>query len=369
MKVLIVTPRICPSRFNYYYQLGKLCKLTVISELTPESSDFEEALSSSTIPFKLIYLNGIVVKDYLSISFKVLKYLRKCINSTVVIEQYSSPTSMIAIVYLKLKKKPFFLNADGGFIKHHESRIKRFIKRFFLSSANYYLVSSNFASKYLVFYGANPKNIYQFPISSSAYIKPLSVFKSKKESDLFRTKLFNNNYPIVTYVGRFVYEKGFDLFLNLVQSEQVVANFLMIGGRLEISDDISNHNKNLKVIDNVSSDDVKKYLYISDLHVIPSRNDVWNYTLVEAYNMGTRVVASSGTGAAVELLYNKDKFMFKINDFDEFIQSVKNGLETEKTNQESSYYLQMSMKYTSGNMAKSIHNILSLVDRDTNEIN
>lgn len=364
MKILIVTPRICPSRYNYYNELGNLCELTVVSELKPESDSFERVLSINKLSFKLVYLNGLVIKDYLSLSFKIFKQLRGNLESTIIIEQYSSPTSMLGIIYLRFLKKPFFLNADGGFINFHESRLKRFIKRGFISSASHYLSSSSLATDYLMYYGADINNISQFPISSSPYTDILNVFSSDRESQAFKSTIFDDGKPIITYVGRFVNEKGYGLFYKLVKSGLIDANFLMIGGQLDHKNYPFNDYHNLKVIDHVSSEEVKKYLYISDLHVIPSRSDVWNYTLIEAYNMGTRVIASSGTGAAVEMLYNKDKFMFNVNDFDEFIQVVEIAIKSNKSAQEIQYYQQMSEKYTSKNMAETIHNILKSIEKN-----
>jgi glycosyltransferase involved in cell wall biosynthesis len=70
-----------------------------------------------------------------------------------------------------------------------------------------------------------------------------------------------------------------------------------------------------------------KYLAASDLHLIPSRSDVWNYTLVEAYSMGTRVVSSNSTGSAIEVLYDQNNFMFSSNDFNDMIDKINRGLE------------------------------------------
>lgn len=358
MKVIIITPRICPSRFNYYFELGKLNDLIVISELKPESKDFETSISNSRLGFKLIYLNGIVIKDYLSISFKIIKLINSNLNSIIIVEQYSSPTSMLAILLLKMRRTSFYLNADGGFVNFEESRIKKYIKTFFISAADRYLSSSQFASNYLSYYGANHKNIDIYPISSSPYIEQSNFFSSDEERINFKSNVFKTEKPIITYVGRFVPEKGFDLFVDVVKSGMVDANFLLIGGQLDHINFQTGSHDNLKVLNHVSSIEVSRYLCASDLHVIPSRNDVWNYTLVEAYSMGTRVVASDKTGAAIEILYNKDNFMFPSGNVKSMISVINHALSYKIMDVEASYYLKISKKYSSENMAKTIHDIL-----------
>jgi glycosyltransferase involved in cell wall biosynthesis len=362
MKILILTPRICPARYYYYLELGDLADLTVISELLPESSDFNNTIESSPKSFKLIYLNAIRVKDYLSFSLKIFKFLRIYNNHRIIIEQYSSPTSMLAIVYLRLNKKSFFLNADGGFVKYDESIFKRALKKSIISSATYYLSNGELAKVYLIYYGALPKRIFHFPLASSQRKVLSDVFNSREELLKFKFSLFESSKPIITYVGRFVSEKGFDIFYDLVVSNRINANFIMIGGNLDINRINGLSNTGIKVLDQVNKEDVYKYLAISDLHIIPSRRDIWNYTLIEAYNMQTRVTASNHTGSAIELLFNKEKLLFNTNNIDELVGKVNYALMLDKTNDELDYYDSISNVYTSQNMAKTIFAIMNSLE-------
>lgn len=360
MKVLILTPRICPARYNYYSELSKLTDLNLISELRPENKIFDTTINNTKLTFRLEYLDGFIIRDYLSFSYKIIRYLSENIKRTIIIEQYSSPTSMLAILYLKLRKKSFFLNADGGFINLEENHFKKKIKSFFISSANFYFSSSDATSKYLEYYGAKNANIYKFPISSTSNINKEDIFSSYEERNLYKSELFKTNKPIITYIGRFVHEKGYDLFIDLIVRGNLDANYLMVGGKLDSSNlgiELSKSN-NLKVVDHVSISEVYKYLGISDLHLIPSRNDVWNYTLVEAYRMGTRVISSDKVGAAQELLFDREKFMFPYDDFKRMLEVINYSLNTHKNDTELNYYNEISKDYSSENMAKSICDIL-----------
>jgi glycosyltransferase involved in cell wall biosynthesis len=360
MKVFILTPRICPARYNYYIELSKYADLSLVSELRPENKIFDKTLKNTKLTFNLEYLDGFIIKDYLSFSLRVIRYLSGNLNRIIIIEQYSSPTSMLAILYLKFKKKPFFLNADGGFINNEETLLKKKIKSFFISCANFYFSSSDATSKYLEYYGAKKDNIYNYKISSTSHINKDDVFLSYEDYMIYKSELFKNDKPIITYIGRFVHEKGFDLFIDLIVKGNVDANYLMIGGKLDSSNLVIELAKlnNLKVIDHVSISEVYKYLKISDLHVIPSRNDVWNYTLVEAYRMGTRVISSDKVGAAQELLFDRENFMFHYDDFNRMLEVINFSLITNKNDLEINYYREISEEYSSENMAKSIYVVL-----------
>jgi glycosyltransferase involved in cell wall biosynthesis len=220
-------------------------------------------------------------------------------------------------------------------------------------------------SDYLMNYGAIENNIFLYPISSQLKSLRSNAFESDIEKYKFKSMLFDNGKQLITYVGRFVEEKGFDLFFNLAKKGLIDVNFIMIGG----SEDQLNENlmsiPNLKIIEYSDSTLISKYLSVSDLHVIPSRSDVWNYTLVEAYSNATRVVASNKTGSALELLYMKDEFLFDYDDFDMMVKTIIRALKLTITNSEKKYYKEISDRYSSENMAKVINDsILTFAKRE-----
>ena len=66
---------------------------------------------------------------------------------------------------MKLKKIPYCIEIDGGIIRK-DNFIKRKLKTFLLSKANFYISSSDKSDDYLVNYGAERRKIYRYPFSS-----------------------------------------------------------------------------------------------------------------------------------------------------------------------------------------------------------
>ena len=74
--------------------------------------------------FKEIYLKGINVRTDSALCFSILPYLDKKKYDVIVLGGYSTPTGMMALQYMKMKKIPFILNCDGGMIKADKANNK-----------------------------------------------------------------------------------------------------------------------------------------------------------------------------------------------------------------------------------------------------
>ena len=114
MKVLFMTNVPSPYRVDFFYELGKYCDLTVLFETNTAKSRDASWKTDEFLNFKGVFLKGIKVGEAESFSLNVMPYLSKKKYDIIVVGMYSSPTGMIAIEYMKLKKIPFVISSDGG---------------------------------------------------------------------------------------------------------------------------------------------------------------------------------------------------------------------------------------------------------------
>lgn len=305
MNILIITCMISPARCNYYNELGKLCNLTVIAErefLSDRGHNFKLELTKY---YNKIELKGLKIGSYMAFSPFIIKYLKENNFDVIVIEQYASPTSILAIEYLYRNKIPFFINADGGFIKK-ENILKYKIKKSYISKATRWLTTGEFSKKYLIHYGAKQNDIYIYPFSS--YTLEDIIHNSLMISNklILKNKLKIKEDKLIISVGQFIPRKGFDVLLKsckYLKNENI--GIYIIGGVItdEYNKIINDLNlNNVYFIDFLSKEELKEYYCAADIAVFPTREDVWGFVVNEAMSFGLPVITTSRCGAGLELI-------------------------------------------------------------------
>ena len=165
-KVLFLVNIPSPYRVSFFNELEKLCDLTVLFERKTSDERELDWFNNNFTDFKAVFLEGIKINKNNVLCFSVTKYLKRELFDLIIVGGYATPTGILAINYLKLKKIPFVLNADGGFINKNESFFKRAIKKYYIVSADFWLSTSEITSSYLKHYGENSKAIYVYPFTS-----------------------------------------------------------------------------------------------------------------------------------------------------------------------------------------------------------
>lgn len=317
MKVLFLTNLPAPYRVDFFSELGKYIDLTVIYERDSASCRNEKWKSKSKKNYKEIFLKSKKIGDDNSISFEIIKYLKKEKYEHIIIGQYSTYTAMIAILYLKLTKIPFIISSDGGFVKENENRIKFKLKHFMISSANYWLSTGNFTNEYFIHYGANSDRIYKYPFTS---VKEDNIISNKnliEEKNKYKNIIeLKSNAKMVLYVGQFINRKGIDILIKATSNFDNNIVVYAIGGKLteEYKSLINKLNiKNIKFIDFMEKEKLLNYYKAADLFIFPTRNDIWGLVVNEALAAGVPVITSKNCGAGIELIKN-DYNGFLIND-------------------------------------------------------
>ncbi len=310
MKILYLTNIPSPYRVDFFNELGKRCELTVIFESTASTERDINWRAESAKNYRAIYLKGIKIGTAESFCPQITRYLTSEYQ-IIVIGMYSSPTSMYAIEYMKVRKIPFFLNSDGGMVKN-DSLLKAKIKRHFISAASAWLSTGDFTTNYLCYYGAKKDWIFKYPFTSmSEYDISQAHLYKKKGKSFFRKKLGMKEKQIILTVGRFTYKngygKGYDTLLRAAEQMPKSIGIYIVGGDPTEEFVEWKKNKNLSNIHYVGfkkKEMLAEYYAAADIFTLLSVNDVWGLVINEAMAYSLPIIVSNGCGAGIELIQN-----------------------------------------------------------------
>jgi len=204
----------------------------------------------------------------------------------------------------------------------------RLDKRFLINNKDYELVNNMFRENTFKYnsYGVGC-DVYKFDKNRFTEIDRLNLKENLNIDGKF----------VITYTGRFVDFKGFDLvyhsFLKLEEEFPCEVVLLLIGGRDPIhttgltkqEEDYLFNNKSIVNIGYTS--EVEKYLAITDVFLFPSKKEGLPVCIVEALAMGVPVVTldERGNSDVVKNDYNGYlvKSVSKSNDINQIVEKLK----------------------------------------------
>lgn len=325
MKVLFTTNVPSPYRIDFFNELGKLCELTVLFESDTAKSRNTRWMNNSEINFKSIFLNSIKYGEAEGISSEILKYVSKKEFDIIIIGFYTSLTSILAIQYMKHKKIKFFISSDGGIIKK-DKKIKYIIKKYLISSADYYLSSGSITSKYLEYYGANKKNIHLYPFTSVKKTEILTEPLCRDEKKNIKRSLNIKEEIMILSVGQFIYRKGYDLLLEAIKDIDEKVGVYIIGGKEteEYKNIKQKYNlKNVYFLDYMDKKMIKYFYKAADLFVLPTREDIWGLVINEAMAYGLPIITTENCVAGMEMIVqNKNGWIIQNEDIYELKDTI-----------------------------------------------
>ena len=229
LNVAILTCRQSAQRMNYYNALGRLCKLTVIAERKTPDTVVEE-YNIRTENYKVVYLNGIPMFGYMAFCPGVIKKLKEDLYDIIIVEQYATPTAILAISYMHRYKIPFIISADSGFPNRKENKLKYSFKKSIISKADFWITGGKGGAQYLEYYGADSDKtrIFKFsPYSYNDQPQHIPTYEEKKEKKI---KLKMKESIVIISVGQQIHRKGFDILLRAVNDIGDDIGIYILGG-------------------------------------------------------------------------------------------------------------------------------------------
>lgn len=355
MKILIISNIPSPYRIDFFNELGKMVDLTVIFEAeSAKGITFNWNLNEIKW-FKAIFLKKGDIEEK-KINWKILKYIKKNEYDVVIVTSYAYFTEMLSLVTLKIKRIPYYLEIDGGFVRE-ENILKKIYKTFLISNAKGYFSPSNFSDIYLTYYGANNGEIFRYPFTSLKNKDIQQLITSKEEKSKLRNKLHMDEDKIILAVGRFIHTKGFDVLLNTCNKLDNDVGIYIVGGEptaeyLEL--------KNTYGLNNVyfegfkTKEELSEYYKAADVFVLPTRGDVWGLVINEAMAFGLPIITTDGCVAGIELVKNGENgYIVPVDSVDELLIAINNILlDSNLANQMALKNLDKIRNYSIENMVK-----------------
>lgn len=332
-----------------------MCKLTVLFERQNALDREPKWLSYRQTNFKAEYLNGKKFGADSAICFGVTRWLHKEMFDIFIVGGYGTPTGMIAIETLRLRKIPFILNADGGFIRD-ENKLKFLIKKHFIKVASYYLSSGGITSKFWKYYGAKSPEIYEYPFTSLRRRDILNNPISCKEKALYKKQLQISEGKMIISVGQFIYRKGLDVLLESCNKLPRDYGLYIVGGEPTqeyISVKEKHKFENVHFVGFKSKEELKEYYLASDLFVLPTREDIWGLVINEAMACGLPVISTDRCIAGLELIKDYENgFIVPVERADILAERIGEVLSDEQlANKMGKASLEKIRTYTIENMA------------------
>ena len=323
-KVLIVFNHPAPYKVRLFNELSKTFDLHVIFERDSASDRNKAFYFEEKYDFKIHKIKGIKIGAEGLLSFGVKKHLKHNKYDLVIMNGYSHFAEMKAIKYLKKTHTPYVLYINGGTIKSKECFIKKNLKKRYISVAKCYFSPDEESNKYLVYYGANEKDILNYPYST---IFENEIVKNEPNKKELRKELNLNFEKVFVSSGQLIKRKNYISLVKEWEKFPKEYGLVLIGDgkqRKEIENLIKTENlSNVLVTGFLKHEEMFKYFKASDAFLFPSKEDIYGHVINEALSQGVPVISTNKVNSATKLIKNGvNGFVLEKLEGEEFKTSV-----------------------------------------------
>ena len=305
-KVLFLTNYASPYRVAFFDMLGEQLDLTVLFSERIEDKKHRSAdwFISGEGKFRLVQLKKRVaaVKGR-DLCTDVIHWLKQPWDH-IILCGYSSPTVMLAMANLKLRKIPFWMEVDGGLIRQ-DSKPNYLMKRALVGSATRWLSTGSATTDYLVHYGAVRERVEEYPFSSLSDKDLLEKSLTPEEKQDLRRSLGLEEGKLILSIGQFIHRKGFDVLLKAAAKLQPDAHIYIVGGEptQEYLDLYSSLGlTNVHFLGFMKKEQLLLHYKAADLFVLPTREDIWGLVVNEAMAFALPVITTDRCVAGLTLV-------------------------------------------------------------------
>lgn len=354
-RVLFLTNYPSPYRVRFFDELGKRMDVTVLFADRIEEKKHRSA--AWYVPGEGHFRSVQLVKRILSVGthslcWDVLDWVKEDFDHIVVCG-YSHPTMILAMTWMRLHKRPFYMEVDGGLIRQ-EGKAKYLVKKSLVTMADRWLTTGRSITEYLVHYGADPSRVEEYPFSSLEEADILQEIVTQEEKASLKRELGIREDRMLLTIGQFIPRKGFDILLNAAKNLPKDTAICIVGG--EPTEEYIALRKELGLSQVYfqgfkKKDELSKYYRAADLFVLPTREDIWGLVINEAMAYGLPVITTDRCGAGLELVEDGvNGYIVPVEDADALAEKMLTLLSSdlEKMGQAS---LEKIRPYTIENMA------------------
>ena len=355
-RVLFLTSYASPYRVRFFDELAKDAEVTVLFCQQRRDTAHRDAMwfEEGQGKFRGVQLKKTLGSGRKTLCLSVCKWLKREYDAIIVCG-YSSPTMILAMLWMRLRGIPFAMEIDGGLVRE-ENALKYAFKRFLVRLPNRWLSTGKAPTRFLVHYGAEPSGITGYPFSSLSERDILPAPVEREEKQALRTVLGIPEKHMVLSIGQFIHRKGFDVLLKAAQSLNADTGIYIVGG--EATEEYLTLRRDLGLEDRVHflgfkpREELAKYYQAADVFVLPTREDIWGLVINEAMAYGLPIVTTDRCVAGVELVENGvNGYVVPVEDETALADSLKRVLSGD-TAAMGSASLEKIRGYTIENMAK-----------------
>lgn len=306
MKIVFCTQNMAPFRMKWMDEIAKYHDVVIY-----HLNEYENGLNKryiSYIPSRAIVKCKIKKKLGGGVGYSACDIFNEKAD-VYILDGYGFRGQQELIFKFKMKRIPFLMSIDGGFIRCHESILKKYTKRYFISKASAYLSTSNETDKYINYYGGEGKIKYRHFFSNIQmdYIENRPTTDDEKQKIKEELKM-ENEFSVIS-VGKFEHRKGFDLLIKALEKSKGNIHIYFIGSSDHaIYDSLIEENIKTQIhfINFCDQEILKKYYKAAELLLLPTREDIWGLVILEGMANGIQVVTTDRCLAGVALLEKKE---------------------------------------------------------------
>lgn len=289
-RILYLTNIEAPYRVRFFNALAEHCRLTVAYERRSSSNRDADWLRSEGRNHEAIFLDGRKIGGENSFTFRIISLVRQGWD-LVIVGCFNSPMQIMAMQAMRLLGIPYALNFDGE--QFFGTSLKDRIKRLVVGGASAYIIAGNEAARNLKAV-VGDKPIFDYPFSS------LSRAEVERNAAMPR---IDGGFVLV--VGQYENYKGLDIAIEVARRDpNTHYKFIGTGRRTEEFCRDRHVPDNVEVIPFLAKPKLEEQYRSARMLVLPSRRECWGLVVNEAASFGTPIVATRGSGAAVEFLAN-----------------------------------------------------------------
>ena len=355
-KILFLTTYAAPYRVVFFDELAKNAEVTVLFSDRKENQTHRSQswFVEGEGRFRGVQLEKRVYsRNGKHLCIDVLDWLKQPWDE-IVLCGYSCPTVMLSMLYLRLRRIPFWMEVDGGLIRQ-DSGLKLAFKKLLVGSASGWISSGKATTEYLVHYGARRDRVREYPFSSLHEQDILSAVPTAREKVEIRRELGLEEGKMILSIGQFIHRKGFDVLLKAAAKLPSDVKIHIVGGEptqeyLDMCRDLGL--SNICFDGFMKKDTLIRYYQAADLFVLPTREDIWGLVINEAMAYGLSVITTDRCVAGLDLVEDGvNGYLVPVDDADALARRINDAFAGDLA-QMGRISLEKIRPYTIENMAK-----------------
>ena len=325
MKILFMTNIPSPYRVDFFNELGKYCDLTVTFTDRFYAHRDKSWQDFHFDNFKGIFLKGKTWKR-LRFCFDIKKVIKEGKFDKIICADFTAPTGMIAIRYMRKHKIPYWLESDGGVPKNGKG-FKEKLKKHFIKGAQGYFSTAKIHDKYYLAYGAEKEKLHRYSFTSLFEKDIITAVPTQEEKQILREKLGIQEKKVVLAIGQFIHRKGFDVLIKSAVHLPRDIGFYFVGGvptqeYLDLRE--QNALANVHFVGFKNKETLKEYYQMADVFVLPTRGDMWGLVINEAMANGLPVITTNRCIAGLELVKNGENgYIVPVNNVEALQKAIE----------------------------------------------